>query len=258
MNAELKKHIINLLKQDTRLDGRKANEYRNVKVEYGSSVNAEGSARVQIGGTVVLAGVKLAIEKPYPDTADKGLLAVNTELAPMSNPEFETGPPGIDAIEYARVIDRGIRESGIIDMKKLCIEEGEKAWSVLIDIVPINDEGNLFDAFALAALAALKDTTFPKVVDNVIDYKEKTNEKLPLDTKKDTLAVTILKIGDAFVVDPLIDESKIYDARLTVASMADGTLCALQKGGENPLSTDEINKMVEIGIEKAKELRKDL
>jgi exosome complex component RRP42 len=258
MNEELRKHIINTLNKGTRLDGRKAADYRKVKVEYGVSANAEGSARVQIGDTVVLGGVKLAIEKPYPDTPDKGLLAVNTELAPMSNPEFETGPPGIDAIEYARLVDRGIRESGIIDMSKMCIEKGEKAWSVLIDIVPVNDAGNLFDAFALAAVAALKDTNFPKVVDDTVDYKEKTKEKLPVDAKKDTLSVTVFKIGDYFVVDPLIEEGKVYDARLTVATIADGTLCALQKGGEASLSQEDILKMVELGIEKGKELRKAL
>ena len=258
MNAELKKHIIELLKKGTRLDGRKATDFREVKVETGVSVNAEGSAKVQIGGTVVLAGVKLAIEKPYPDTPNSGLLAVNTELTPMASPDFETGPPSINAIEYSRLVDRAIRESNIIDMKKLCIEEGEKAWGVLIDIVPVNVEGNLFDAFALAALAALKDTTFPKVVEDKIEYKEKTKEKLPVDAKKDTLSVTVFKIGDNLIVDPLIDEEKIYDARLTVATMADGTLCALQKGGEDPLTAEEIEKMVELGIEKGKELRKAL
>jgi len=35
-------------------------------------------------------------------------------------------------------------------------------------------------------------------------------------------------------------------------------LCALQKGGDFPLTTDEISEMLDIGIEKAKELRKCL
>ena len=35
---------------------------------------------------------------------------------------FDIGRPGIEAIELARVIDRGIRESGFIDFKKLCIK----------------------------------------------------------------------------------------------------------------------------------------
>jgi len=90
----------------------------------------------------VFAGVKLEIGTPYPDTPDEGGLMINTELIPLSNPEFESGPPGIQAIELSRVVDRGIRESKAIDMKKLCIEPKEKVWTVIVDIIPINDEGN--------------------------------------------------------------------------------------------------------------------
>jgi exosome complex RNA-binding protein Rrp42 (RNase PH superfamily) len=71
---------------------------------------------------------------------------VGAELLPLSNPDFESGPPGIQAVELARVVDRGIRESKCLDFKKLCIKQGEKAWIILIDIVTLNDAGNLFDA----------------------------------------------------------------------------------------------------------------
>lgn len=257
MTQEIKKHISLLLDKGTRLDGRKLTDYREpVSVEYGISKSAEGSARVKIGDTEVIAGVKLAIETPYPDTPDSGLLMVGAELTPLASPEFELGPPSIKAIEIARVIDRGIRESKAIDMKKLCITEKEAAWSVMIDIIPINDAGNLMDAGALAALAALKDTVFPKVVDGVIDYKEKTKDKLPL--AKQALAVTSLKIGNNIIVDPIPDEEAVLDARISVATDEKGTIVAMQKGGEEPLEVDEIMKMVELGIEKGKELRKAL
>ncbi|MBW3019320.1 exosome complex protein Rrp42, partial [Candidatus Woesearchaeota archaeon] len=201
---DLKKHLLNYYKDGVRFDGRKIMDYRPVKVEYGVSESAEGSARVSIGGTVVIAGVKMALETPYPDTPDKGNLMVNAELLPMSSPEFETGPPGDQAIELARVVDRGIRESKAIDVKKLCLRAGEKVWSVMIDICTVNDEGNLFDAAGLAAIAALKDARFPKLDEHeFVDYDEKTDTPLPLD--KEPVPVTVLKIGDQFIVEPLSD-----------------------------------------------------
>lgn len=259
MYEELRNHIIELLNKGARLDGRAALDYRKpVKVKYGVSKNAEGSAQVEIGETIVMTGIKLAIEKPYPDTPEEGCLAVGAELLPMSNPEFESGPPDIHAVEIARVVDRGIRESRMIDMKALCIEKGEKAWGISIDICPINDAGNLFDAAALSALAALKDAKFPTYADGKIDYKHKTEKALPIDFKKMPLSVTVIKIGNHFIVDPTSEEEKAVDARLTSATISDGTLCALQKGGEEPLTADEISKMVDISIEKCKELRKSL
>jgi exosome complex component RRP42 len=254
MSNETREHIIKLFKSDTRLDGRKLTEYRPIKVETDVTPNAEGSARVTIGKTDIIVGVKVEVMQPYPDTPDEGSIMIGAELLPMSNPNFEQGPPSIQAVELARIVDRGIRESKSLDFKKLCIKKGEKIWMIIVDIVTINDAGNLFDASALGAITAMKNMKFPEYKDDKIDYKKKTNKGL--DLKDAPLSVTVIKIGDKFIVDPDSDEEKAIDARLSVASLSDGTLCALQKGGDVPLSAEDISKMVELGVEKGKELRK--
>lgn len=258
MNQELRKHIIAMLDKGMRLDGRGPLDYRQpIKVEYDYSHSAEGSARVIIGETEIITGVKMALETPYPDTPDSGNLMVGAELSPLASPDFELGPPGIDAIELGRVVDRGIRESKLIDTKKLCIEPGEKVWSLAIDICPINDAGNLFDAGALSALAALKASKFPKLDEDKVDYNEKTENAVPI-ADSEPLSVTVVKIGPHFIVDPTTEEQKVIDARLTVATTKDGQLCAMQKGGDDPLSVEDIDKMVEIAQDKCNELRKAL
>lgn len=257
MHKELREHIIGLLEKGIRLDGRKPLDYRKpIKLDTGIIKTAEGSAQVIIGETQVIVGVKMEVGEPYPDTPDEGGIIVGAELLPLSNPEFELGPPGIQAIELARIVDRGVRESKAIDLKKLCIEPGKKAWNVLIDICTINDSGNLFDASALAAIAALENTRLPKYEDEKIDYKEKTNVKLPILLRP--IAVTVIKIGDNYLVDPDSEEEKVIDARLTVTTKEDDIICSLQKGGDYPFRFEEIDKMVNIAIEKSQELRKFL
>lgn len=252
-----KEHLLKALNKNVRYDGRKRSEYRPVSVKYDISKSAEGSASVRIGDTEVLVGVKLGIETPYPDTPNKGNLMVNVELRPLSSSKFEPGPPGDQAVELARVVDRGIREAKAIDVKQLCIKPGEKVWSVMIDVCSLNDDGNLFDAAALGTLAALKNARFPKVDENfVIDYGAKTNKALPLNTQP--VAVTVSKIGTELIIDPLPDEECMIDARLTVAVTERDEICALQKGGDSPLSVEEIADMVALALEKAHELRKKL
>lgn len=254
MSEASKDHIKSLLKAGTRLDGRKPLEFRKpFKVESGVISTAEGSAKVTLGETEVLVGVKLELGVPYPDLQDQGTMIVGVELLPLSNPEFESGPPGIKAVELARVVDRGIRESKIIDFKKLCIKKGEQVWTLLIDICPLNDAGNLQDVSAIAALTALKDTCFLKLEKDKVIFEEKTDKKLEI--KGEPISITVIKIGDDYIVDPTIGEEKAIEARLTVTSLKDGTLCALQKGEEDALTKEEILKMVDIGLEKAKELR---
>lgn len=254
MNDELKQHMGQYLAKGMRFDGRKFEEYRPITVAANISKSAEGSARVTIGKTDVIVGVKFEIGKPFPDKPDEGSIAVGAELLPLSNPEFEMGPPSIQAVELARVIDRGIRESHYIDFHKLCITSGESMWMLSIDIVTVNDAGNLFDAAGLAAIAALQNARFPTRDGEDIDYKHLTNDKLPLTKSLLPISITVYKIGDVIIVDPTNEEEKAMDARLTVASMPNGQICALQKGGNGALSVEEIDAMIAVALKKAKEL----
>ena len=258
--ALLEHHFLSLLEKGHRLDERKFDEFRKIEIEYGiSSKSAEGSARVKIGNTEVIAGVKMEVGTPYPDTLDEGNLTANVELLPLSSSEFETGPPSIKSIELARyVVDRGIRDSECIDFKKLCIKKGEKVWTVLIDVYSINDDGNLADAIGLAAIAALKDAYFPKYDEKTekIDYKEKSKKKIDLQLLP--IPITVVKIRNVLIVDPSLEEEKAADARLTITTTEEGDIVALQKGGDWPLTGDEIEKMVELSIQKGAEVRKAL
>ena len=155
------KQIEQLLEKGKRLDERGLLDTREIKIEQGLIEKAEGSARVLLGKTEVLVGVKVGLGEPFPDTPNDGVLTVNAELVPLASPNFEPGPPDENSIELARVVDRGIRESKCVDTEKLCIEPGKKVFVVFVDIYVLNHDGNLIDAAALAAMAALINTKMP-------------------------------------------------------------------------------------------------
>jgi len=233
------------LKQGKRFDGRKPEEFRDLEVEIGVSKNAEGSARVKLGNTEVLVGIKMDVTEPYPDSQDKGNLMVTSELMPLSSDRYESGPPSIESIELARVLDRAIRESKFIELEKLCIKEGEKVWNVMIDIYAINADGNLLDAAGIGAIAALKSAKIPKYdkKEEKVIHGEWTNDKIP--TKKDTLlSITFHKIGDSFIVDPTIEEEDMSETRVTIGS-ANGIISSMQKGNEAALEIEEFEKVLD-------------
>jgi exosome complex component RRP42 len=249
-----KEHIIAALKKGVRLDGRKPDQFRPLSIKIGTIETAEGSAIVKCGDTEVIVGVKMAIGKPYADRPNSGTLMVGAELLPISNPMFEQGPPTTESIELARIIDKGIRESKSIDESSLCITPGEKVWMVNVDICPLNTDGNLIDVGALAAIAALKTTRLPKIDENgTVNYKSKTDERLPVEGIP--LPVTIIKVGDVLLVDATNEEFAAADARLTIITEEDGTICALQKGGDSSLTLHDISEMIDLATHKAKELR---
>lgn len=246
-------YVLNLASKGLRIDKRKQDEFRKIEVEKNPVEKAEGSARVRIGKTDIIAGVKMGIGEPFPDKPDDGTLIVNAEFSPLASPKFETGPPRENAIELARVVDRGIRESGAIDTKKLCIKKEEKVWMVFVDIQVLNHDGNLIDAAALAAVTALFEARMPEYDGKTINYEKKT-KKLPVFFKP--VSVTIVKIAGNMFVDPSLDEENAMGARLTITTKDNGNMCSLQKGGSEPLVIEEIEKAFDLAVEKGKELRK--
>ncbi|MCD6477297.1 MAG: exosome complex protein Rrp42 [Candidatus Aenigmarchaeota archaeon] len=250
-----KSYVKKMAEDQIRVDGRKLDEFREIKIEKDVIKSAEGSAKVTIGNTVVLAGVKIGIGEPFPDTPDEGILMVGAELSPVASPEFEPGPPGPDAIELARIVDRGIRESHCIELNKLVIKEGEQVYMINIDIHILNHDGNLIDAAGLAAIAALIDAKLPKVEDGKIILDEKIGN-VPVVDKP--ISITTVKISNTLMLDTTADEWDSLDARLTITTNNNGDICAVQKGGEGYFTLDEIKKAVDFAIKYGKELRKIL
>lgn len=252
-----KLQIAQHIEKGIRLDGRGLNDYREIKLEQGLIQKAEGSARVLLGKTEVLVGIKVETGEPFPDTPNEGVQTVNAELVPLASPTFEPGPPDENSIELARIVDRGIRESKAIDTSKLVIDPGKKVFVVFIDVYVLNHDGNLIDASALAAVAALKNTKMPNYEIKEGELKIKTGyTQLPL--KSTPITVTIGKINDTLIVDPWLEEEQVMDARISMAVNEDGNICAIQKGGNGYFTPQQITEASKIAREKAAELRKKL
>lgn len=247
--SEIKRdHIHKLLAKGKRVDGRSWDEFRPISIQTNYTETAEGSARVKLGNTDVLVGVKMQLGEPFDDTPNKGVLSTNAELIPLASPTFESGPPDENSIELARVVDRGIRESQMIDLEALCLEPKKEVWIMFTDIYVLDYDGNLFDAAFLGAVAALGSTKVPaKANDRGEDY--------PLPLRHIPMSVTAVQIENSILVDPTLDEEKVAAARLTVTTDENGDIRAMQKGGRGALTMDQIYKVIETSQRLGNDLR---
>jgi exosome complex component RRP42 len=242
-----KDFIRTLLEAGKREDGRDLMESRPLEIHTGYISRAQGSARVKLGKTQVVAGVKIQLENPYPDTPNRGNFMTSAELNPIASPHFEPGPPRIEAIELARVTDRSLRESGILDFEALAVRPGEKVWAVFVDLHILDYDGNLFDACSIAGVAALLSAKLPHTCPKTkeVVYADGKDRPLPVHEENAAFSTTFVKIGKHVMVDPHLYEELICDVRLTMGLDPAGNVRAMQKGGYGSL-----------GIEETKELRR--
>src|ERR1044072_3210568 len=155
-----KQQMWDAISKGKRLDGRNLNETRSIEIEQDIIKKAHGSAKVKLGNSEGVAGVKVETGEPFEGLENKGALIMSAEVLPTASPHVEPGPPDEDAIELSRVVDRGIRESGMLDLDKLVLIPGKIVYTVFVDCSIINSDGNLLDATSYAVVAALLTSQF--------------------------------------------------------------------------------------------------
>lgn len=241
--------IKDLILKEGRIDSRKPMDYREIKtiVDYVGS-KAEGSCYVEMGNTKVVVGIKFGVMTPYPDSPDEGGLIVSLNYAPIV---WQDLPSNLD-IEVSRVLDRSIRESKTLDLKKFCITKGEKSFQIFIDGYVMNYDGNLLDALNLATVKALMNTKMPTLEE---DGKLGRSDK-NIELSSQPVMVTLSSINGKYLVDLNKAEELAADFSLSISYLDENTVCAMQKFGIQGISEKEISNIFKIGQEKQKELRK--
>ncbi len=259
LNEVKEEFVRDLLAKGERIDGRGFDEYRPIAVEKGVIPNAEGSALAHVGGTKVLAGVKIDVLEPFADRPGEGVLMFNSEFSPIAHPEFYAGPPNEHSIELARVVDRGIRSAESVDVKALGLPSG-KVLGVFVDLYILDQSGNLIDTAALAAMAALKNARLPKIEAAAREGQKETLVRTEssgnIAITRDVVSTSVEKIDGKFLVDASDEEETASQGRLTLATCSDDLLCCGQKSGKAGFTKEEIEQAMELAFAKRKELIK--
>jgi exosome complex component RRP42 len=251
-----KQQMWDALAKGKRLDGRDFGEQRPLEIEPDVIKKANGSARVKLGYSEVIAGVKVSTGTPFEGLENKGALIVSAEVLPIASPHVEPGPPDEEVVELARVVDRGIRESEMIDLDQLVLVPGKVVYTIFVDCSVVNVDGNLFDATSYAVVAALLGAKLPilEMQDGKVVDTGNTRD-MPITTVP--VSITAARIGDYILTDPASEEEACMDARITITTNEEG-LCAIQKGFTGSFTADQIKKAVDTARIKGQEVREKL
>lgn len=253
-----------LFQDDLRNDGRTRRDFRPIDLETNVIASACGSARLCLGNSDIIVGIKPEIDSPRPDEPEEGKLEFSVDCSANSMLDFE-GRGGEElASEIANCLRESYASSQAFDLKSLCILPKHQCWKLYVDILILQCSGNLYDAISLAVKCAMYDLKIPRVSSAILDggnvdlmLSDDPSDCDRLNVDSVPVLMTLARIGDACVVDPSIDEEICSTASLVVAVSGQHiTFVKSISGGS--LHTDTFDTCIDLAIDSSSILNENL
>jgi exosome complex component RRP41 len=214
-------------KKGLRLDGRKADELRPVKLEVGILPNADGSAYIEHGKNKILVGVfgPREMHPKHLSLSDRMVLRCRYHMAPFSVQERKSPAPSRREVELSKVIRESLEPSVFVDLYP------RTGIDVFIEI--LQADGGTRCASITAASLAIADAGIP-MRDLVV-------------------ACAAGKIDDTVVLDLMDTEDKVGAADVPVAFMPNlNAITLLQMDGV--LAPEEFEEALNMAVEGCKKI----
>ena len=227
-----------------RIDGRRKDELRPIKVTRNFIKHAQGSVLVEVGDTKVICTVMIEEKVPYFLKGQKqGWITAEYEMLPGStntrkSRDRNRGKIDGRTMEIQRLIGRSLRS--IVDLKKL----GERTLWVDCDV--IQADGGTRTAAITGAFMALHDALSGLVAQGVI-------KELPI---TNFVAATSVGIHQGeVIIDLCYEEDSNAEVDMNMVMTKDGEIIEIQgTGEERPFKKEELQKLLALGEDGIKKL----
>jgi len=209
-------------KKGLRLDGRKSDELRSIKIEVGALSNADGSAYIELGKNKILAAVygPKELHPKHLALPDRMFLRCRYHMAPFSVQERKSPAPSRREIELSKVIRESLEPSIFLEYYP------RTGIDVFVEV--LQADGSTRCASITAASLAIADAGIPM---------------------RDLVAACSAgKIDDTIVLDLMDTEDKMGTADVPVALMPNlNAITLLQMDGI--LTSEEFEKALNLTLE---------
>ena len=233
-----------------RIDGRKNDQLRSVKITRGYTKYAEGSVLIEVGDTKVICTASIEDKvPPFLKGQGEGWITAEYNMLPRA-----TGTRKVRDIarlkldgrtmEIQRLIGRALRS--VMDLKQL----GEK--TIWIDCDVIQADGGTRTAAITGAFVALVDAV------NKL-HKEKAFNIYPI--RKFVSATSVGILNEEKILDLCYEEDSNAKVDMNIVATDEGEFIEVQGTGEEaPFKREELNELLDLaqkGIKQMIQIQKD-
>lgn len=270
-------YYLKFIKQNCRPDNRKLSDIRPCNISFNCINTANGSAMVKLGSTNVICGINARVCKPRDEAPNKGFVICNVELPNLcsqknfknvssSNSFSQSSLAAVSSEQsqamLTQLMQDIIYESQCVKEEDLCIKEGHLAWALYIDMICLNNDGNVQDTCCLSMISALKTL---KLYEMDFDEKEmKPTIKYPLVQNSlklysEPVCTTLFGLEDKILIsDPNKQEEEFMRTFVMICTLDDQKICMIKKLGGSSLAPEQMNLCIDRAIQNGAYLRTNL
>lgn len=228
----------------SRIDGRNADQLREIEITQNYIIHAEGSVLIEVGNTKVICTATVE-EKvpPWIKGEGKGWVTAEYSMLPRATQtrnarEAVKGKLGGRTMEIQRLVGRALRS--VVDLKGL----GER--TVVLDCDVIQADGGTRTAAINGAFIAFA-AAMQKLVNKGLI------QKIPL---TDYLAaISVGKVNDEILLDLCYEEDSHAQVDMNIVMTAEGKFVEIQgTAEESPFSADEMQSLMTMAAKGIKEI----
>jgi exosome complex component RRP43 len=263
-------YYLKFIKQNCRPDQRRLSDIRPYTISAPCINTVNGSAMCKLGATVVLCGISARLARPKEERPAHGYVLCNVELPALcsaknskhaaisASASFSQSSVSSASTEQTQsmltqLMQDVLAESKCISEADLCIKEGKLVWALYIDLVCLNNDGNVQDACCVAMVAALKTVKL-----NQVEFDEATSRPVvtwpavtrPLTLTCEPVCTTLFALEDNILLsDPNRSEEDFMRSFLIVCTVDGERMCLVRKLGGFGLSGEQIGLCVKRALE---------
>lgn len=217
---------ISFFKDGLRLDGRRADQLRPVKIEVGVLARADGSCYIEMGGNKVIAAVygPREVHPRHLQEATRAIVRYRYNMASFSVEDRKRPGPDRRSQELSKVSREALEPVILTNFFPRSVID------VFIEV--LQADAGTRTAGINAAAVALADAGIPM--------------------KSMISSCAAGKVADTIVLDPMKEEDNFGQADLPIAMTPSGDITLLQMDGD--LTRDEFKKAVEMAMLGAKSI----
>ena len=266
---QLRQYMDFFLNKQIRADARKFHEGRNVIISTGTIDTADGSSSVKVGNSTCITGLK-AIVVPPSSKLSEDVATIKVRM-PHNWDQMQHNHPYIgDSETVSASLANKLSESllACLDINSLSIIPGKYVWSLDIEVVFLDYDGNYEDVAFLSLISCLRNTSLPKVtvkssssdsmsntwnVQEKLIYSKDSFTKLVL--TEEPFNCTFAQLKENFLLDPTHDEESLSSGCLSVTmTYPSSTIRCIKKLGGLPMNDDLLPELIQMASQRCKYL----